>query len=113
MKVTKDVEILLLQAAIEQMHVCEAVHQKTVFVDQKYQGRTIWMGYVEVFRLIDHPKATACFAWLHQGEGERVKPIVMLERWPVNSPETAVGAAITFDVPRRSVDFDLARVEVA
>lgn len=86
---------------------CEAVHEKTVFVDQKFQGKTIWMGYVEVFELKDHPKAKHCFAWLHQEEGESIRPVVILERWPANSPEAAVGAAITFDIPKKRVGFDL------
>ena len=107
---TKDTEILLLQAAIQIMHQCEVVHERTVFVDQKFQGKTIWMGYVQVFRLSGCLKATSCFAWWHQEEGKNARPVVMLERWPVNSPETAVGAAVTFDVPGHSVHFDLAQV---
>lgn len=110
---TKDTEIFLLEAAIQQMYRCEAVHLRSAFVDQKFQGKTIWMGYVEIFALIGHPKATACYAWLHQDEGQSVRPVLMLDRWPVNSPETAVAAAITFDVPKRSVGFDLAKAEAA
>lgn len=89
------------------MHECEAMHLKTVFVDQKFQGKTIWMGEVEVFELKGHPKAKNCFAWLHQEEGKSVTPVILLERWPVVSPETAVGAAITFDVLSHSVSFGL------
>lgn len=94
----KATDILLLQAAIQQLHKCGAIHHKTVFVDEKFEGKTIWSGEVEVFELIGHPKAANCFAWMHHEEGKGARPIALLERWPINSPQTAVRTAIALDL---------------
>lgn len=95
-------EILLLQAAIQQLHHCEAAHLRTVFVHEKYEGHTMWKGDVEVFGLKGHPQATACYAWLHRREqGKGIRPVAFLNKWPVSSPETAVRTAIALDIPKR------------
>jgi hypothetical protein len=90
----------LLQTAIRQKHKCDAVHRESVFVHESFEGKTIWKGDVEVFDLVDHPEAKKCFAWSHQEKqnNKRVKLITMLDKWPVNSAETAVRTAIFFDV---------------
>jgi hypothetical protein len=92
-------EIYLLQSAIHQLHNCEAVHQKTVFVDEKFQGSAIWQGDIEVFELMGHPKAKRCFAWFHSDPGKGVRPVALLERWPIISPQAAIRFAIAFDIP--------------
>jgi len=92
-------EIFLLQSAIRQLHKCESVHQKTVFVDERFQGIAIWQGDIEVFELIGHPKARRCFAWFHSDAAKGVRPVALLERWPIISPQTAVRFAIAFDIP--------------
>jgi hypothetical protein len=101
-----ETEIFLLQAAIRQLHKCEAVHNKTVFVDEKFEGKTVWKGDVEVFELTGHPKAARCFAWFHGEKGKSVRTIALLERWPVDSPHTAVRFAIAFDFPLQTSDGD-------
>jgi hypothetical protein len=100
----KQSEILVLQAAIQQLHQCEAVHHKTVYVDEKFQGTTIWKGDVEVFALKGHPKAVSCYAWLHLEAGKGLRPVALLEKWPVNSPQAAVRIAIAFDIPKPGTD---------
>ena len=92
-------ELFLLQDVIKQLHKCEAIHEKTVFVDEKFQGNAIWQGEIEVFELIGHPKAKRCFAWLHEEERKGVRPIALLDRWPVNSPQAAIRFAIAFHIP--------------
>jgi hypothetical protein len=92
-----DTEIFLLQAAIKQLHGCEAVHHKTVFVDEKFEGNNIWKGEVEVFNLKGHPKAARCYAWMQREAGKGVRTIALLERWPVDSPCAAVKFAIAFN----------------
>jgi hypothetical protein len=92
-------EIYLLQSTIRQLHRCEAVHEKTVFVDEKFQGSAIWKGDIEVFNLIGHPKAQRCFAWFHAESGKGVRPVALLERWPIVSPQAAIRFAIAFDIP--------------
>src|ERR1700721_68323 len=89
----------MLQAAVQQLHRCEAVHTKTFFVDEKFQGSTIWKGDIEVFELKGHPKAARCFAWLHREEGKGVRPVALLDKWPIISPQTAIRFAIAFEIP--------------
>jgi hypothetical protein len=97
----KATDILLLQAAIEELHRCEASHHKTVFVDERFEGKTIWSGEVEVFELIGHPKAANCFAWMQPSEGQGARPVAILELWPINSPQMAVKTAIALDISPR------------
>jgi hypothetical protein len=94
-----ETEILILQAAIRQMHKCEAFHHKTVFLVERFQGNVIWQGDIEVFDLTGHPQATRCFAWLHQEEGGGERSVVLLDKWPVNSPQMAVKFAIALGFP--------------
>jgi hypothetical protein len=96
----KEQDILLLQSAVQQLHRCEALHQKTVFVDEKFEGKTVWQGDIEVFDLKGHPKAVRCFAWLHQQAGQPMQPVILLDRWPVSSPQAAIRFAIAFDLPK-------------
>lgn len=83
----------MLQSAIERMHHCQAIHQKTVHVREQFQGQTVWDGDVEIFELNGHPKALRCFAWLHQ-DGKDVRYVAFLESVVLNSPGAAVRALI-------------------
>jgi hypothetical protein len=85
-----------LKKVIRQLHGCEAEHAETVPVKEVFQGQTVWEGEVEVFNIRGHPKARRCYAWAHaSGEDDKGKRCVaVLELPPVNSPQTAVRAAI-------------------
>ena len=91
-------KILLLQMAIERLYKCEAAHCKTVIVDEKFQGKCLWRGAVEVYE-VTAPNATRCFAWM-EGEADKGgRPVALLNKWPVVSPETAVTrTAIALDL---------------
>jgi len=88
---------------IHQLHGCDSKHVETVPVHEVFRGKTVWQGDVEVFDLIGHPKAKRCFAWSHMegpdDTGERF--VAVLEIPPVESPETAVRAAILSDEQNR------------
>jgi hypothetical protein len=95
-------EILLLRAAVQRLHHCKAAHLKTVFVDERFEGKTVWQGEVEVFELTGHPKSEGCFAWFHYDTANGQQPdsvVALLNRWPVNSPHAAVRFSIAFDIP--------------
>jgi hypothetical protein len=53
----------------------------------------IWEGSLEVFLLKGHREATVCYGW-REFDGREVKCVTVLEIPPVNSPESAVRAAI-------------------
>jgi hypothetical protein len=91
-------KILLLQMAIERFYKCEAAHCKTVIVDEKFQGKCIWRGAVEVYEVTGCPGASRCFAWMEEESGKSGRPVALLNKWPVISPETAVRTAIALDL---------------
>jgi len=82
-----------LQEAIRATHGCESRYVESVSVREVFNGIVAWEGTVEVFDLIDHPKAKRCYAWSFQ-DGNQTRSVTVLELPPVDSPETAVRVAI-------------------
>jgi hypothetical protein len=89
-----------IQAVFLKLHGCEATYVETVPVVEEFQGKTIWQGDVEVFDLEGHPKATRGYGWGHvtgaHDQGRRY--FTVLELPPVDSPQTAVKAAIMSEI---------------
>ena len=57
------VYIAHLTEVFNKVHACEAKHVETVPVIERWQGKTVWEGEVEVFALSGHPKASRGYAW--------------------------------------------------
>ena len=91
--VASSVYIGRLKMTIEQLHRCSAEHVASSPVHEVFNGKTVWEGDVEIFRLEKHPRAKRCFAWSH---GDRI--VTVLEIPPVNSPQTAVRSQIVKEV---------------
>ena len=91
--------IELLQGTVEHLHKCSARHVGTVPVHEKFKGKTVWQGKIEVFAISGHPTAERCYAWSHrEGEGDRGERFVaVLEMPPVEDALTAVRAQIVKD----------------
>lgn len=88
-----------LKAAILNVHGATATHVETVPVTEEFQGETVWQGEVEVFDIRGHPKAKRVYGWgfiVNENEGR--KYVAVLEVPPVNSPQTAVQAAIMSEI---------------
>lgn len=85
-----------LKDVIRELHGSESTHVKSVPVTETFQGRTVWDGVVEVFRLHDHPKAEHVYAWSHNTDNpqEQKRHVVVLHIGPITSPLAAVRAAI-------------------
>lgn len=85
-----------LQDAIKKLHGCDSTYLESVPVHETFQGKTVWAGEVEVFEIRGHSKAKRCYAWAHkQGENDKhTRYMAVLEIPPVNSPLTAIRAAI-------------------
>jgi hypothetical protein len=98
--VNKQDYIAQVQVAVSQLHNCGATYVKTVPVHEVFQGKTIWLGNVEVFDLNGHPKAKRAYGWKHlDGEhDERTRFVAVLEIPPVTSPQTAVKVVIAAEV---------------
>jgi hypothetical protein len=90
-----------LQAVFMKLHNCDADYVETVPVVEEFQGQTIFQGDVEVFDIRGHPKATRGYGWGYvttEGGGRRY--FTVLELPPVDSPQTAVKAAIMSEIKR-------------
>jgi|SRR6185369_14252759 len=88
-----------LKAVFLKLHGCDADYVETVPVIEQFQGETIFQGDVEVFDLVGHPKATRGYGWGYtttEGGGRRY--FTVLELPPVDSPQTAVKAAIMSEI---------------
>jgi hypothetical protein len=75
------------------MHHRKGRHEQSVPVVEMFGQQTVWEGVVESFALIGHPKAKRCYAWSFQ-DGKEPRYVTVLEIPPVESPQTAVRAAI-------------------
>ena len=89
-----------LQAAILNLHGCESQYVESVPVTETFQGETVWEGEVEVFDIRGHPKAKRAYAWgLATGENDQaMRYVTVLELPPVDSPQTAVKAAVMSEI---------------
>jgi hypothetical protein len=85
-----------LQQVINRLHGVRSTHVQSVPVTEKFEGRVIWDGIVEVFELHGHPKATHAYAWSHDTNDPKQpkRSVAVLNIPPAISPETAVRVAI-------------------
>ena len=92
--------IRALQAAIRDAEGCDSKHVESVPVKDVNRDKTIWEGVVEVFDLVNHPKAKRCYAWgrATTSRGNEVRLVVVLGVKPVDTPFKAVQVSILADV---------------
>jgi len=88
--------------AVEGQHGCRATLSRVAPVQEEHDGEVIWYGMVLVFDLIDHPSASIAYAWSDPVPGsDRRRFYAVLHAGPVDSPETAVRAAIVSEYRNR------------
>lgn len=90
-----------LQQAIRDLHGLDSEHVESVPVHEIFQGKTVWEGTVEVFRVRGHPKATSAYAWSYEGDDGKIHHVAVLGLAPVNSPQDAVKAAIMAHIKKQ------------
>ena len=85
-----------LQDVIRRLHGVESTHIESVPVKETFQGRTVWDGVVEVFKLHGHPKAPKVYAWAHDTDDPEHprRHVTVLHIHPITSARDAVQAAI-------------------
>jgi hypothetical protein len=84
-----------LREAVERMHGGIAKLAQAVPVRETFDGKPVWEGVVHVFDLTGHPTATRAYAWSSPIEGSTKRQFfAVLHQPPINSPQTAVRAAI-------------------
>jgi hypothetical protein len=67
-------------------------------VVERFQGKTVWDGEVEVFDLKGHPLATRCHAWSYKDDEGKEHYTAVLGLPPVDSAQVAVKAALVAQV---------------
>ena len=89
-----------IQQVILHLHKADSTWVESVPVREVFQGRTIWQGPVEVFTLLNHPKAKRCFAWSHKDgkDDSDERFVAVLEIPPIKSAHDAVKVAIAHEV---------------
>ena len=84
-----------LRKAILDLHGCDSSWTGAVRVKETLKGETVWEGLVQLFNLIDHPKATVCYAWSHAiDDSTKRRFVAVLHQESVTSPGAAVRADI-------------------
>jgi len=85
-----------LTEVVKRLHGCDAKFIESVEVVETFRGQTVWVGSVSVYDLAGHPQAKRCYAWNNKegGDDKQTRFVAVLELPPVNSPLTAVRAAI-------------------
>src|SRR5438132_12164573 len=90
-----EVEADQLKEAVENMHGGTATIAQSVHVRETFDGKAAWEGVVHVFDLAGHPTATRAYAWSSPIEGSTKRRFfAVLHQPPIDSPQTAVRAAI-------------------
>ena len=71
-------------------------HLESVPVKEVFNGKTVWEGVVEVFKLHDHPQANTAYAWSHATDDtdNPKRHVTVLHISPAVSPITAVRSVI-------------------
>jgi hypothetical protein len=89
-----------LRDVIRRLHGVESTHVSSVPIREVFQGRTVWVGVVEVFDLIGHPSASKLYAWSHATDDPEIprRSVTVLHSHPVTSPVLAVRASILQEI---------------
>ena len=85
-----------LRDVIRKLHGVFATHIETVPIIESHEGKTVWEGEVEVFKLHDHPKTDRVYAWRHETDDPEnpQRTVTVLHVPPITSPRKAVQASI-------------------
>ena len=90
-----------LQRAIRDLHGLDSEHVESVEVVETFQGKTVWEGDVEVFRVRGHPQATHAYAWTYEDDDGKLHHLAVLGVPPISSAQDAVKAAVMAHVESR------------
>jgi len=83
-----------MREIINNLYGSESEYVDSVLVRDVFNGETVWEGVVEVFDLVDHPKASKCYVWAYPDNNKDTKYIAVINVPPINKPLDAIRAAI-------------------
>lgn len=90
-----EVPLAALQEAVEGVYGGTATYRSSEYVQEAFEGKTVWEGDVYVFALSGHPTASTCYTWSSPVEGShRRRFFAVLHEGPVKSAHDAVRASI-------------------
>jgi hypothetical protein len=92
---------LALQRAILALHGLDSEHVESVEIVETFEGKTVWEGDVEVFRVRGHPKATHAYAWTYDGDDGKPRHLAVLGVPPIDSARDAVKAAVMAHIKKQ------------
>lgn len=83
-----------LAKAIEVRHHAKAFWEATVPVCEVSDGKVLWEGNVEVYRLIGNDQAIRCYAWEVEAPGGQSRIHSVLQEPPIKNAADAVHAVL-------------------
>ena len=89
-----------LRQTVQAVYRCGATHVASSHVLGLHDQNPAWDGRVELFTISGHPEATRCYAWNYP-DGKLMRFVGVLEVPPVNSPQTAVLAALAVELKNK------------
>jgi hypothetical protein len=89
-----------LRKAIFDLHGVDSEWLESVPVREEHEGRVIWAGEVQVFRLKGHPAAELAYVWSYPTTGTKRRFLAVLGVPPVDGPVEAVRASVVADARR-------------
>lgn len=90
-----------LQRAIRDLHGLDGQHVESVPIHEVFQGKTVWEGDVEVFRVRGHPQAQLAYAWTYTDDDGTLQHVAVLGVPPINSAQDAVKAAVMAHIEKQ------------
>ena len=85
-----------LKEAIKNLHGCDSAWVEAVPVRETFEGEAVWEGTVQVFDLKGSPnrQTLLCLVCMPLTIRRSAGSVAVLRQGPVDSPQTAVRAAI-------------------
>ena len=90
-----------LKKAILDLHGCDSAHVASIAVHETFEHKTVWRGVVEVFSLVNHPRAKEAYAWSYDNDAGELRHVAVLGIPPVNSAHDAVRAYIVAEAKKK------------
>jgi len=84
-------KIARLQKAIKDQHGCDSEHLLTRPVRETFQGKVIWEGDVEIFR-VENSETPIAYAWSYKTDKGRTRYVAVLAIPPIHTAVDAVRA---------------------
>jgi hypothetical protein len=81
-----------LKDGIEHRANCKATYAQTQPVKVAADGKVLWKGKVEIYRLEGHPQAQLAFGWGYQNAQKKVEYVTIIGIPPLDNPVSAVKA---------------------